>query len=122
VDHFASFTRGVLLFLVGDWVLMSAFGDDGSLLAGSIFLAVVAVVVWRTARTKWRWAGIGLATGFAVMTLLTGGVCTLFGGSSESAVGGLFYLGISFVLLVVAAILERVQAFKRRKSHSSPQP
>lgn len=122
MDHFASFTRGILLFLVGDFVVVWILVAYGSVLAGSIFLVVVAVIVWRTARTKWRWAGIGVATGFALMTLLTGGVCTLFGGNSDAAAGGLFFLGFAILLLVVAAILERVQAFRRRKSTSSPQP
>ena len=122
MDHFARFTRGILLFLVGDFVVAWTLGAHGSLLAGSIFLVVVAGVVWRMARTQWRWVGIGLAAGFALMTLLTGGVCTLFGGNSDAAAGGLFFLGFAILLLVVAAILERVQAFRRRKSLSPPQP
>jgi len=121
VDHFGGFARGVLLFLVGDIVVVSAFSASGSWLAGLVFLLVVAGVVWGLARTKWRWIGIGLAASFGLMTLLTGGVCTLFGGNSDAASGGMFFLIIAILLLLIAAVLERRQAFKRRKSPLPPQ-
>lgn len=122
VDHFGAFARGVLLFLVGDIVVVSAFSANGSWLAGLIFLLVVAGVVWRLARTKWRWIGIGLAASFGLMTLLTGGVCTLFGGNSDAASGGMFFLIIAILLLLIAAVLERRQAFTRRRSPPPPRP
>ena len=113
VDKFASFTVGMLLFVPIDLLLLVTLSDRGSLFAGLAFLAVIAAVAWRTARTRQRWTGLGLAAGFALMTLLTGGVCTLFGGNVEYPVGGLLYVAISLVLLVVAVILQAVQRMRR---------
>lgn len=112
----------MLLFVPLDFFLMVLFSDQRSLFAGLAFLAGVAAVAWRTARTRWRWVGLGLAAGFGLMTLLTGGLCTLFGAKDDYPVGGLLYLGLCFVLLVVAAILQAVQSFRRRRPPSSPQP
>jgi len=122
VDQFAQFTLGLLLFLVVDYVLASALASEGSLFAGLAFLVAVAVLAWRMARTRWRWTGLGVATGFALMTLLTGGLCTLFGGHEDYPIGGLFYAAICLVFLAVAAVLGVVRLFTRPRPPATPPP
>src|SRR6266576_1460500 len=102
IDEFGAFTAGMLLFVPADIVAVSSMDTRGSLAAGLTFLAVVAAVAGLLARTQVRWVGIGLLTGFALMTLVTGGLCTLFGGKDDYPVGGLLYVAICAVLLAVA--------------------
>jgi hypothetical protein len=112
----------MLTFVPVDFILMASRTDQGSLLAGLVFLAVIVAVALGLARTRRRWIGFGLATGFALMTLLTGGVCTLFRTNNGYPVGGLLYLGIAVVLVVIATILATVQAARRRRPPAPPQP
>ena len=110
----------MVLFVPIDYVLAASLVEQGSLFTGLAFLAAVVAVAWSMARTRWRWIGLGMAAGFALMTLLTGGLCTLFGGKDDYALGGLWYVGVCFVLLIVAAILKAIQAFRRRQPPASP--
>ena len=122
VDEFGAFTAGILIFVPVDFVLMASMADQGSLLAGFVFLAVIAAAALGLVRTRWRWIGIGLATGFALMTVLTGGVCTLFRSNTGYPFGGLLYVGIACVLLVVAVILATVRMFRRPPPPAPPLP
>jgi hypothetical protein len=122
VDEFGAFSAGMLLFVPVDYVLAASLAQHGSLFAGLAFLAGVVAITWGMARTRWRWTGLGMAAGFALMTLLTGGVCTLFGGDVGYPVGGLLYFGICIVLVLIATILTTVQAARRRRPPAPPQP
>jgi len=105
----------MLLFVPADFVAVASMDTRGSLAAGLTFLAVVAAVAGLLARTQVRWVGIGLLTGFALMTLVTGGLCTLFGGKDDYPVGGLLYVAICAVLLPVAVTLSIVPWVRRRR-------
>lgn len=122
VDQFAQFTLGLLCFLVVDFSLASSLGYEGSFLAGLTFLAAVAVMAFLVVRTRWRWTGLGLITGFGLMTLLTGGMCTLFGSNEQGLFGGLFYGGICLVFLAIAAVLGVVRLFTRPRPPATPPP
>src|SRR5207248_1162175 len=74
IDEFGAFTAGMLLFVPVDLVAVASLDTRGSLAAGLTFLAVVVAVAGLLARTQARWVGIGLLTGFALMTLVTGGL------------------------------------------------
>ena len=122
IDELGAFTAGMLLFVPADFVAMASMDARGSLAAGLTFLAVVAAVAGLLARTQVRWVGIGLLTGFALMTLVTGGLCTLFGGKDDYPVGGLLYVAICAVLLPVAVTLSIVQWVRRRRPPAPPEP
>ena len=122
IDEFGAFTAGMLLFVPADIVAVASMDTRGSLAAGLTFLAVVAAVAGLLARTQVRWVGIGLLTGFALMTLVTGGLCTLFGGKDDYPVGGLLYVAVCAVLLPVAVTLSIVQWVRRRRPPAPPEP
>jgi ABC-type uncharacterized transport system permease subunit len=111
----------MFLFLIVDFALVSSIlAEHGSWPVGLTFLAAVVAVAWLTTPTRWRWVGLGASVGFGLMTLLTGGVCTLFGGNSDLAGGGLWYLAICVVLLAVAAIVGLVRSLTKRKPKAGP--
>jgi len=122
IDEFGAFTAGMLLFVPVDFAAAASMDTRGSLAVGLTFLAIIVAVAGLLARTQARWVGIGLLTGFALMTLVTGGLCTLFGGNDEYPVGGLLYVAICVVLLPVSATLSIVQRVRRRRPPAPPEP
>ena len=107
-DRLVAFALGLALFMVMDVVVLLALGGRGSLAAGLAFAALTAaggVLLYRSGR---HWHGAGVAVGFALMTVVTGGVCTVFRPMQEGAFGGLLYLVITVLALIVAGIARSV--------------
>jgi hypothetical protein len=85
---------GVLLLLDG----------AGSLAAGLTFAAATAGMAALLYRSGGRWLAAGVGIGFALMTLVTGGECTLFTTTEYGAIGGLGYFVITVLMLIVAGV------------------
>lgn len=79
---------------------------------GLVMLLVVAGGVWLAARRGEREVAIGIAVGYAVLTLISGGQCTFFVEPQEQALVGL--VGYP-ALLVVALVIGGIYSLIRRR-------
>jgi hypothetical protein len=101
---------GLGVFMVLDFLLLLLLESARSFTVGTGFAVLTGGICFLFYRWGERWLAGGIALGFALMTLLTGGTCTLFSTTSYGEFGGLWYLAITLVALVVAGIARAVVA------------
>ena len=105
VDKFVRLTLGFALFIPIDFVVVASSAALRSPVAGAVFALLTGALAYLFYRKGMPWYGAGLALGFAVMTIVTGGTCTLFTRSDNyGEFGGLWYLMLTIALLIVAGI------------------
>lgn len=81
---------------------------------GLVMLLVVAGGVWLAARRGEREVAIGIAVGYAVLTLISGGQCTFFVEPQEQALVGLVgYPALMLVALVIGGIYSLIRRRQR---------
>ena len=101
---------GLGVFMVLDFILLLLLANARSLLVGVGFAVLTGGICFLCYRWGERWLAAGIALGFALMTLLTGGTCTLFSTSAYGEFGGLWYAGITLAALIIAGIAKAVVA------------
>jgi len=101
---------GLGVFMVLDFIMLLLLAKARSLTVGVGFAVLTGGLCFLFYRWGERWLAAGTALGFAIMTLVTGGTCTLFTTSAYGEFGGLWYLGITVVAFVVAGIAKAVVA------------
>ncbi|HEY3280302.1 MAG TPA: hypothetical protein VGJ83_07295 [Gemmatimonadales bacterium] len=101
---------GLAVFMPINMVVLSVFTGRRSLAAGLVFAAATVGVTALLYRLRWRWPAIGISVGFAVMTIVTGGVCTLFRYKEYGEFAGLFYLLIVVLAVAAAGVASAVEA------------
>lgn len=104
VDKFVRLISGFALFIPIDFVIGLGAADLRSPLAGITFALMTGGLAYLFYRQGMPWQGAGLGVGFAVMTVVTGGTCTLFTRTAYGEFGGLWYLMLTIALLIVAGI------------------
>jgi hypothetical protein len=111
------FVYGILNLPI--WLLAYALTDrpigSTDLWGAVIFFAVVLVVaVFGALVFRWRMFAAGLLAGYALMTIVSGGVCTGFnvgpGQFQQLSDGPLFYLAVLLLSLVGLVILSIVES------------
>lgn len=112
-DHLLAFALGLGLFTVMDIVVLVLLDTAGSLTTGLAFVGLTAAVAALLYRRGGRGHAVGVAVGFALMTLLTGGECTGFTTLQYGSAGGLVYLVITVLALVIAGIVRSVTPRER---------
>ena len=95
---------GLGTFMVVDVLALLAFDSLRSIAAGMTFAGLTMLMAAVIYVRGGRGIGAGLVLGFAVMSLLTGGKCTLFEGEEYGEFGGIFYLLIVAVAFLVAIL------------------
>src|SRR6185503_18636748 len=119
-DKFIRLTLGFALFIPIDFIIGLGAADFRSPVAGLVFALLTGGLAYLFYRKGMPWYGAGLALGFAVMTMVTGGTCTLFTrGRQYGEFGGLWYLMLTIALLIVAGI---AKAFSPRNADPGKQP
>jgi hypothetical protein len=108
VDKFVRLTYGFALFVPINLVILAGAGNFSSPITGVLFALLIACLAYLFHRKGMPWQGAGLGVGFAVMTLVTGGTCTLFTGTEWGEVGGVLYLMVAIVALIIAGIANAV--------------
>jgi hypothetical protein len=110
---------GLGAFMAIDLLVLNLFRSFASIVAGVVFAAVMAGLAVFLYRLGERWLALGIGLGFAVMTVVTGGVCTLFSSNSSRTYGAVAYFYLATGALVAAGIARGVVAFKRRAKAES---
>jgi hypothetical protein len=105
---------GLAVFMPINMVVLSVFGGRHSLTAGLVFAAATVGVTLLLYRLRWRWPAVGIAVGFAVMTVVTGGTCTLFRYKEYGEFAGLLYLLIVVLAVAAAGVASAVEAGRNR--------
>lgn len=115
---------GLLVFGAIDWFVVTravyggplAFEPGIPFWAGPLYLAaVLALGALCYFVLHWRSFAIGLVGGFALMTIVSAGSCTLFNRSDNGAVAGFFLYPLTLLVSgIAAAIVEIVRASRRR--------
>lgn len=101
---------GLAVFMVLDFILLLLLESARSFSVGLGFAVLTGGICFLFYRWGERWLAAGMALGFALMTLVTGGTCTLFTKSGDGEFGGLGYLAITLVALIIAGIARAVVA------------
>jgi len=101
---------GLGVFMVLDFILLLLLESARSFTVGVGFAVLTGGICFLFYRWGERWLAAGIALGFALMTLVTGGTCTLFTKSGYGEFGGLWYLGITVAALMIAGIARAVVA------------
>jgi len=113
-DKVVRLTLGFALFMPIDFVIGLGAADLRSPVAGLVFALLTGGLAYLMYRKGMPWHAAGLALGFAIMTIVTGGTCTLFTqGQQYGEFGGLWYFMLTVALLIVAGI---AKAFSRRSA------
>lgn len=112
-DKVVRITLGFALFIPIDFVIGLGAADLRSPVAGIVFALLTGGLAYLFYRKGNPWVGAGLGVGFAVMTVVTGGTCTLFTRTAYGEFGGLWYLMLTIALLIVAGI---AKAFSPRSA------
>jgi hypothetical protein len=111
VKKIMGLAAGLGVFMVLDFIMMLLLESARSFTVGVGFAVLTAGICFLFYRRGERWLAAGIALGFALMTLVTDGTCTLFTKKGEyGEFGGLWYLAITVVALVIAGIARAVVA------------
>lgn len=93
------------------------------LAGGGILIAVLAASAWWAYRRNQRELAIGLISGYAILSLVSAGQCTLLleeSGDSLSAVTGLvLYSGLLAAGLIAIWVVQFVRKRRQRRGESS---
>lgn len=115
VPKFLGLAVGLAIFIPLDAGVLALQDFSGSMRDGLVFAAGTLALALVMYRYGWRWQAAGLIVGFALMTMVTSGQCTLFPSSQEyGMVGGILYAAVAVLALLIAGIAHAVT--RRRKS------
>lgn len=98
---------GLVVFVVFAFVAMSSMGDMAVVITAFILAGIIAAVAGLAYARGRREFAIGVVAGYGILSLLSGGACTItFGGDPSRIVSGLFgYVLFLIVLLVAVGIV-----------------
>ncbi len=88
---------------IGTFVVATSSAPDDLLTVGLAFLAlVVGLASVAFFLLRWRVFALGLVAGYAMLSLLSGGVCTLLNAQTDTIEGG--FLALAGAVLYVLAL------------------
>lgn len=115
--HLGFVLIGLIAFVIPSFLfLIAASRTGGDPVAGLLFavtvLGVAALAYWGL---RWRGVAIGLAVGYALMTLVSGGVCTGWRSDDDGygvLAGALLYVLAVGLFALIALVVEVYRAVK----------